>query len=66
MHPYFASIATTQVILISPIFSFNCLCLSLSQGARVWVRDKDQLLPSTVSCCDEQTLILTTDYGEVK
>nr|XP_055071059.1 unconventional myosin-X [Misgurnus anguillicaudatus] len=35
------------------------------EGARVWVRDKEQLLPSTVSSCDEQSLILTTDYGEV-
>ncbi|XP_050975238.1 unconventional myosin-X [Labeo rohita] len=35
------------------------------EGARVWVRDKEQLLPSTVSCCDDRTLILTTDYGEV-
>ncbi|XP_051998770.1 unconventional myosin-X [Xyrauchen texanus] len=35
------------------------------EGARVWVRYQEQLLPSTVSCCDDRTLILTTDYGEV-
>uniref|UniRef100_A0A8C1A6T0 Uncharacterized protein n=1 Tax=Cyprinus carpio carpio TaxID=630221 RepID=A0A8C1A6T0_CYPCA len=41
---------------------FPVKCITLS---RVWVRDKEQLLPSTVSCCDDRTLILTTDYGEV-
>ncbi|KAK7168851.1 hypothetical protein R3I93_004987 [Phoxinus phoxinus] len=35
------------------------------EGAFVWVRDKEQLFPSIVSCCDDRTLILTTDYGEV-
>uniref|UniRef100_A0A6Q2WTY4 Myosin X, like 1 n=1 Tax=Esox lucius TaxID=8010 RepID=A0A6Q2WTY4_ESOLU len=38
------------------------------QGARVWLRDKEQLLPATVSSCshDDGTLVLTADYGEVR
>uniref|UniRef100_A0AAV2JXA4 Uncharacterized protein n=1 Tax=Knipowitschia caucasica TaxID=637954 RepID=A0AAV2JXA4_KNICA len=36
-----------------------------SEGARVWLRDKEQLLPSTVSSCDDSSLVLTTDYGKV-
>uniref|UniRef100_A0A8C3G8P5 Myosin X, like 1 n=1 Tax=Cyclopterus lumpus TaxID=8103 RepID=A0A8C3G8P5_CYCLU len=35
-------------------------------GARVWLRHKDQLLPSTVSSCDDSSLVLTTDYGKVR
>uniref|UniRef100_A0AAX7UP92 Myosin X, like 1 n=1 Tax=Astatotilapia calliptera TaxID=8154 RepID=A0AAX7UP92_ASTCA len=35
-------------------------------GARVWLRHKEQLRPSTVSSCDDSTLILTTDYGKVR
>lgn len=35
------------------------------QGARVWLRHKEQLLPSTVSACDDSSLVLTTDYGKV-
>ncbi|XP_018585084.1 unconventional myosin-X [Scleropages formosus] len=35
------------------------------EGARVWVRHRDQLLPSTVSSCADASLVLTTDYGEV-
>ncbi|XP_033842731.1 unconventional myosin-X [Periophthalmus magnuspinnatus] len=35
------------------------------EGARVWLRDKEQLLPSTVSSCDDSSLVLTTDYGKV-
>uniref|UniRef100_A0A3B5A2U5 Unconventional myosin-X-like n=1 Tax=Stegastes partitus TaxID=144197 RepID=A0A3B5A2U5_9TELE len=34
------------------------------QGARVWLRHKEQLLPSTVSSCDDSSLVLTTDYGK--
>ncbi|KAI9530386.1 hypothetical protein NQZ68_004404, partial [Dissostichus eleginoides] len=33
-------------------------------GARVWLRHKEQLLPSTVSSCDDASLVLTTDYGK--
>lgn len=36
------------------------------QGARVWLRHKEQLLPSTVSSCDDSSLVLTTDYGKVR
>ncbi|XP_070969378.1 unconventional myosin-X-like [Oncorhynchus clarkii lewisi] len=36
-----------------------------AEGARVWVKEKEQLVPSTVSSCGDGTLVLTTDYGEV-
>uniref|UniRef100_A0A8C6PD54 Myosin X, like 1 n=1 Tax=Nothobranchius furzeri TaxID=105023 RepID=A0A8C6PD54_NOTFU len=32
---------------------------------RVWVREKEQLLPATVNSCGDGTLVVTTDYGEV-
>uniref|UniRef100_A0AAQ5ZPR3 Myosin X, like 1 n=1 Tax=Amphiprion ocellaris TaxID=80972 RepID=A0AAQ5ZPR3_AMPOC len=35
-------------------------------GARVWLRHKEQLLPSTVSSCDDSSLAVTTDYGKVR
>ncbi|XP_061827499.1 unconventional myosin-X [Nerophis lumbriciformis] len=35
------------------------------EGSRVWLRHKEQLLPSTVSSCDDASLVLTTDYGKV-
>ncbi|XP_053732174.1 unconventional myosin-X [Synchiropus splendidus] len=35
------------------------------EGAHVWLRHKEQLLPSTVSSCDDVSLVLTTDYGKV-
>ncbi|KAA8588217.1 hypothetical protein FQN60_001411, partial [Etheostoma spectabile] len=34
------------------------------QGARVWLRHKEQLLPSTVSSCNNLSMVLTTDYGK--
>lgn len=46
------------------------LCLTafmcVLQGSRVWVNHKDQLVPSTVNSCGDGTLVLTTDYGEVR
>uniref|UniRef100_A0A7N6AH58 Myosin X, like 1 n=1 Tax=Anabas testudineus TaxID=64144 RepID=A0A7N6AH58_ANATE len=42
----------------------NVLTIVL-QGARVWLRHKEQLLPSAVSSCDDSSLVLTTDYGRV-
>ncbi|XP_064183579.1 unconventional myosin-X [Anguilla rostrata] len=36
-----------------------------AEGARVWVRDKEQFHPSTASTCADGSLILTTDYGQV-
>uniref|UniRef100_A0A671Z009 Unconventional myosin-X-like n=1 Tax=Sparus aurata TaxID=8175 RepID=A0A671Z009_SPAAU len=36
-----------------------------NSGARVWLRHKEQLLPSTVSSCDDSSLVLTTDYGKL-
>uniref|UniRef100_A0A3Q3MX90 Myosin X, like 1 n=1 Tax=Labrus bergylta TaxID=56723 RepID=A0A3Q3MX90_9LABR len=35
------------------------------QGARVWVKEKEQLVPATVNSCADGTLVVTTDYGEV-
>ncbi|XP_034041694.1 unconventional myosin-X [Thalassophryne amazonica] len=35
------------------------------EGGRVWLRHKDQLLPSTISSSDDLSLKLTTDYGKV-
>ncbi|XP_061925994.1 unconventional myosin-X isoform X2 [Entelurus aequoreus] len=35
------------------------------EGSRVWLRHKEQLLPSTVSSCDDASLVFTTDYGKV-
>ncbi|XP_061736072.1 unconventional myosin-X [Nerophis ophidion] len=35
------------------------------EGSRVWLRHKEQLLPSTVSSCDDASIVLTTDYGKV-
>uniref|UniRef100_A0A3B4C8G7 Myosin X, like 1 n=1 Tax=Pygocentrus nattereri TaxID=42514 RepID=A0A3B4C8G7_PYGNA len=51
----------TQVKLIPCNSVFVCVL----QGARVWVKEKEQLLPSTVNSCGDGTLILTTDYGEL-
>ena len=42
------------------------LCVSVIQGARVWVREKEQLVPATVNSCGDGTLVVTTDYGEVR
>uniref|UniRef100_A0AAQ5YRG9 Myosin X, like 1 n=1 Tax=Amphiprion ocellaris TaxID=80972 RepID=A0AAQ5YRG9_AMPOC len=36
-----------------------------AEGARVWVREKEQLVPATVNSCGDGTLVVTTDYGEV-
>ncbi|KAF0044119.1 hypothetical protein F2P81_003277 [Scophthalmus maximus] len=36
-----------------------------TEGARVWVREKEQFVPATVNSCGDGTLVLTTDYGEV-
>ncbi|XP_077583512.1 unconventional myosin-X [Stigmatopora nigra] len=35
------------------------------EGSHVWLRHKEQLLPSTVTSFDETSLVLTTDYGKV-
>ncbi|XP_071196791.1 unconventional myosin-X-like [Salvelinus alpinus] len=35
------------------------------EGARVWLRDEELLLPATVSSRSHDDLVLTTDYGEV-
>uniref|UniRef100_A0A4W6EEB4 Myosin X, like 1 n=1 Tax=Lates calcarifer TaxID=8187 RepID=A0A4W6EEB4_LATCA len=36
-----------------------------TEGARVWVKEKEQLVPATVNSCGDGTLVVTTDYGEV-
>ncbi|XP_041117513.1 unconventional myosin-X-like [Polyodon spathula] len=36
-----------------------------AEGTRVWLREKDQLYPCTVSSCTAGSLVLTADYGEV-
>ncbi|XP_058879086.1 unconventional myosin-X-like isoform X1 [Acipenser ruthenus] len=35
------------------------------EGARVWLRENDQYLPSTVSSCAAGVVVLATDYGQV-
>ncbi|KAK1893530.1 Unconventional myosin-X, partial [Dissostichus eleginoides] len=35
------------------------------KGARVWVKEKEQLVPATVNSCGDGTLVLTTDYAEM-
>lgn len=42
------------------------MCVSVIQGARVWVKEKEQLVPATVNSCGDGTLVVTTDYGEVR
>ncbi|XP_048455251.1 unconventional myosin-X [Rhincodon typus] len=37
----------------------------LREGSSVWLRAKDQLLPSSVSCTSNGIVLLTTEYGEV-
>uniref|UniRef100_A0A8C9V0E6 Unconventional myosin-X-like n=1 Tax=Scleropages formosus TaxID=113540 RepID=A0A8C9V0E6_SCLFO len=34
-------------------------------GSRVWVWHQEQLLPSVVNSCDDRSLVLSSDYGEV-
>ncbi|XP_041100399.1 unconventional myosin-X-like [Polyodon spathula] len=36
-----------------------------TEGARVWLRENDQHLPSTVSSCAAGVVVLATDYGQV-
>uniref|UniRef100_A0A7N8XQH6 Myosin X, like 3 n=1 Tax=Mastacembelus armatus TaxID=205130 RepID=A0A7N8XQH6_9TELE len=50
---------------MSPDANSGVLAIVL-QGARVWLSHKEQLLPSTVSSCDDLSLVLTTDYGKVR
>lgn len=35
------------------------------QGERVWLREDDQCLPSTVSSCSGGVVVFATDYGQV-
>uniref|UniRef100_A0A8C4DBL2 Myosin-X n=1 Tax=Dicentrarchus labrax TaxID=13489 RepID=A0A8C4DBL2_DICLA len=58
-------------LLLSPStflhkYLYFILLILSKQGARVWLRHKEQLLPSTVSSCDDSSLVLTTDYDKVK
>ncbi|XP_018581220.1 unconventional myosin-X-like [Scleropages formosus] len=36
-----------------------------AEGSRVWVWHQEQLLPSVVNSCDDRSLVLSSDYGEV-
>lgn len=36
------------------------------QGERVWLREDDQYLPSTVSSCSGGVVAFATDYGQVR
>ncbi|TNN48896.1 Unconventional myosin-X [Liparis tanakae] len=40
------------------------VCVSVIQGTRVWVKEKEQLVPATVNSCGDGPLVVTTDYGE--
>lgn len=35
------------------------------QGARVWLREQDQLQPCTVGSCADGNVLFTSDYGTV-
>ncbi|TWW73084.1 Unconventional myosin-X [Takifugu flavidus] len=37
----------------------------VAMGDRVWLREDDQYLPSTVSSCSGGVVVFTTDYGQV-
>lgn len=39
--------------------------LFLLQGDRVWLREDEQCLPSTVSSCSGGVVVFATDYGQV-
>lgn len=53
-----ATSATRSVKLIS-------VCLLL-QGDRVWLREDEQYLPSTVSSCSGGVVVFAADYGQVR
>ena len=36
------------------------------QGARVWLKEDDQYLPSTVSTCSGGVVVMVSDYGQVR
>ncbi|XP_069083315.1 unconventional myosin-X-like [Pleurodeles waltl] len=38
---------------------------TLKEGNRVWLREKDQLLPCSVAGCADRSVLFNTDYGEV-
>uniref|UniRef100_A0A8C8GE18 Myosin X n=1 Tax=Oncorhynchus tshawytscha TaxID=74940 RepID=A0A8C8GE18_ONCTS len=44
--------------------SMVTICLFI-QGARVWLREEDQYLPSTVSSCSGGVVVFATEYGQV-
>lgn len=48
------------------VHMLRMLLIFLLQGAQVWLRHKEQLLPSTISSCDELSMVLTTEYGKVR
>ncbi|MED6287059.1 Unconventional myosin-X [Characodon lateralis] len=44
---------------------FSKAAAVLFQGDRVWLREDEQFLPSTVSSCSGGVVIFATDYGQV-
>uniref|UniRef100_A0A3Q3R0T2 Myosin X, like 1 n=1 Tax=Monopterus albus TaxID=43700 RepID=A0A3Q3R0T2_MONAL len=48
------------------VFSWSETGFLEEHGARVWLRHKEQLLPSTVSSSNDLSLVFTTDYGKVR
>ncbi|KAJ8256046.1 hypothetical protein COCON_G00199100 [Conger conger] len=51
----------------APLLSHAALSGARSHpdGARVWVQERGQLHPSTVSTCADGSLVFTSDYGQV-
>uniref|UniRef100_A0A3Q3JP94 Myosin X n=1 Tax=Monopterus albus TaxID=43700 RepID=A0A3Q3JP94_MONAL len=45
--------------------TFHVLLLVSLQGDRVWLREDQQFLPSTVSSCSGGVVVFATDYGQV-
>ncbi|CAL8325845.1 unnamed protein product [Arctogadus glacialis] len=35
-----------------------------TEGARVWLKEDDQYLPSTVSTCSGGVVVIVSDYGQ--
>ena len=54
-------------VLLGSVTQYLTLCVFVLQGDRVWVRERGQLHPCTVSCCyDDGSVVFTSDYGEVR
>lgn len=47
------------------LVSMVTICL-FTQGARVWLHEEEQYLPSTVSSCSGGVVVFATEYGQVR